>query len=64
MKKKSIKIKSISLDKETVARLDDNQIDKFLGGAKYIASLSCHADMEELVVGSCCLHTCNTGDIN
>lgn len=64
MKKKTIKIETITLDKETVARLDENQIDKLVGGAEYVGSMSCRADIEELVVGSCCLHTCNTGDIN
>ena len=63
MKKKTILIESISLDKETIARLDENQLNGVLGGMA-AGTLSCNnatVENQELEIDSCCRCSCNAG---
>ncbi|UHG94934.1 class I lanthipeptide [Spirosoma oryzicola] len=62
MKKKSIKIEQLSLDKETISRLNEKQLGAVAGGQTVPQSLSCNAEMEaELALEfpeSCCRDSC------
>ena len=62
--KKQVKIaQNLSLDKETVAKLDENQLKEIAGGG----SMSCNAaaaveedDSDEIIgINSCCNNSCN-----
>jgi hypothetical protein len=61
--KKQIQIDKLSLDKETVSRLDEEQLKNFLGGG-VPDSISCNKpaaleEDEELGWNSCCNNSCN-----
>lgn len=66
MKKKTIKIESISLDKETIARLDTSKLQNLVGGG----SISCNGgteidgddDEKITTINSCCNNTCTSAN--
>jgi hypothetical protein len=63
MKKKTINIESISLDKETIARLDEAQLSGAFGGARGGDTYSCNAPAaleDELELDTCCKGSCGT----
>ncbi|UHG94932.1 class I lanthipeptide [Spirosoma oryzicola] len=68
MKKKIDLIGKLSLDKETVSRLDEAQLKALVGGAT-VKSISCNGgaanvesdEDETLEVESCCNNSCNGG---
>jgi hypothetical protein len=67
MKKHKIQIDKLTIDKETVSRLDEEQLGNFLGGGGPPDSVSCGGTptmvaMEEdleLAWKSCCGYSCN-----
>ncbi|UHG94931.1 class I lanthipeptide [Spirosoma oryzicola] len=67
MKKKIDLGNKLSLDKETISRLDEAQLKALVGGAT-VQSISCNGgavaenadDEEVLEAGSCCDNSCNT----
>lgn len=64
MKKKTILIESISLDKETIARLDENQLNGAFGGLRAGGdTYSCKGDVafeNDLELDTCCKGSCGT----
>ena len=58
MKKKTILIESISLDKETIARLDENQLNGAFGGAGTFSCNNAELEDQELALDSCCKSSC------
>lgn len=62
MKKKTIKVsKNLSLDKETIAKLNEAQLDEVAGGS--VASASCNTkqslEEEDLAANTCGACSCN-----
>ncbi|PWK18076.1 hypothetical protein LV89_04227 [Arcicella aurantiaca] len=62
MKKKTISIESISLDKETIARLDEVQLSAAVGAGTYSckAAEQLEAFEDEFAADTCCKGSCGT----
>lgn len=60
--KKQIQLDKLAFDKETVSRLDEDQLKAFLGGGPP-DSMSCNKpqalEEDELGFDSCCNNSCN-----
>jgi hypothetical protein len=64
MKKKTIKIETTSLDKETIARLNTPELQNLLGGGSYSCNggnieIDGNDDEQITTIQSCCYETCN-----
>ena len=62
MKKKQIKIDRLTLDKETISRLNEDQLRDIAGGG---GTYSCgraeeSEEEEQLAAGSCCKGSCDS----
>ncbi|WP_020607419.1 class I lanthipeptide [Spirosoma spitsbergense] len=61
MKKKQITLERLTLDKETIARLNDEQLREVAGG---MGTFSCKSDElleeEALAGGTCCKASCGS----
>ena len=60
MKKKQITLDRLTLDKETIARLNDEQLREVAGGAGTFSCGKAEAFDEELAGGTCCKGSCNS----
>jgi hypothetical protein len=65
MKRKIFSIETISLDKETIARLDEDQLNGAFGGARagggsYSCAAAALAFEDEFELDTCCVCSCTS----